>query len=167
MRHDRIVELIRYDAASGVVSWNVARGCRAAGAIAGFRLDHGYLGIRIDGLQLLLHRAIFFWVTGRLPEFVDHINGDRSDNRWANLREVTRSENGMNMALPSGNTSGVIGVFWNLGKGKWTAKIKVRQKETHLGHFETKDEAIAVRKNAERELGFHANHGRRSLRGAP
>lgn len=101
-------------------------------------------------------------MTGRYPTFVDHINGNRSDNRWSNLREVTKSENSKNMALLNTNKSGVAGVFWNKGKKKWTARIESEGVTTHLGHFESLDRAAEVRKQAESIFGFHKNHGRKN-----
>lgn len=153
-------ELLSYDPESGILTWRVSRGRVSAGHVAGYAAHNGYSGIRIDGRCYYAHRVIFAWMTGRSPEFVDHINGARSDNRWVNLREVTRSENGMNMKVPSTNKSGVIGVFWNKGKGKWTAKIKRQQRTTNLGHFERLSDAVSARREAEKRLGFHENHGR-------
>lgn len=66
----------------------------------------------------------------------------------------------MNMKRPSHNTSGVIGVFWNKGVGKWTAKIKKNQITTNLGNFINFEDAVSARKKAEEDLGFHMNHGR-------
>lgn len=64
------------------------------------------------------------------------------------------------MQMPLTNKSGVMGVFWNKGKQKWTAKIKVNQVDHHLGHFENLVDAAAARAKAEKEFLFHKNHGR-------
>lgn len=156
----RLSEILSYCPKTGILRWKVARGRCAAGTVAGYDTGRGYIGIRVNGRCCYAHRVAFELMTGRSPEFVDHINGVRTDNRWANLREVSRSGNGMNMKTPVTNQSGVIGVFWNKCKGKWTAKIKVQQKTRHIGHFDDLSAAVAARKAAERDLGFHENHGR-------
>lgn len=156
-----IGELLTYSPDTGQLTWKVARGRCSAGSRAGYDTGRGYIGVRVNGVCTYAHRIAFLLMTGRSPSFVDHINGVRSDNRWSNLREVSRSENARNMSRSSVNTSGVVGVFWNAGKGKWTARIKKHQATKHLGDFDDFDLAVAARKSAELEMGFHANHGRR------
>ena len=95
-------------------------------------------------------------VKGRWPIGIDHENGIRSDNRWSNLREAEQSENCMNVAKRSDNTSGVTGVSWDRFTKKWYVSIK----GNFLGRFHCLNRAILVRKSAEREYGFHSNHGR-------
>ena len=97
---------------------------------------------------------------GHWPEYVDHINGNRSDNRLANLRPATKVQNGCNMATPSNNTSGHIGVSWNKRDKRWTAYITLNQKRKSLGNFREIAEAIQCRKAGEFAYGFHPNHGR-------
>nr|WP_175479900.1 HNH endonuclease signature motif containing protein [Paracoccus homiensis] len=107
------------------------------------------------------HRVAWAVIHGRWPNGeIDHINGDRSDNRLANLREVTKRENHRNMAIRSDNTSGVTGVYWAREKGKWAAYIKA-DKMVALGRYDTFAEAVAARRAAEKVLGYHPNHGRR------
>lgn len=157
---DEVDSVLEYDPAHGRFRWRVARGCCKAGDEAGCDSGRGYIFIRVNGVIAYAHRLAFLLMTGEVPPFVDHINGDRADNRWENLRAATRSENGQNMARSSANRSGVIGVFWNVSKNKWTAKIKINQRTQHLGHFDSIAEATEARRLAERDLGFHANHGR-------
>ena len=78
---------------------------------------------------------------------VDHIYHKTNDNRKNNLRIVTNQQNGMNKKLPINNTSGYIGVTKN--KNKWIAQIKINGKNTRLGSYLTKNEAIQARKEAE------------------
>lgn len=94
------------------------------------------------------------------PNLIDHINGDRKDNRIANLREVARSENAMNSARKSNNTSGVTGVWLCSKTGKWNASIACFGDRRWLGRFDTLQEAAEVRAKAERELGFTERHGK-------
>lgn len=155
---ERVRELLTYDPNTGLMHWKVARGCVKAGAEAGFN-EKGYRGIRIDGVQTYVHRVVFLLLYGRTPLVVDHINGDRSDNRLINLREVDQSLNLRNRVMSSNNRSGVAGVFWNTERSRWTARIKVHGKTTHLGTFKRLEDAAAVRKEAERLLGFTERHG--------
>jgi len=91
---------------------------------------------------------------------IDHINGDRCDNRLLNLRVVSPQVNAMNRSNRSDNTSGCLGVCWHPSTQKWRARIKVMGKQKSLGLFAEKIDAICARKDAEKKYGFHRNHGR-------
>lgn len=84
-------------------------------------------------------------------EEVDHINGKPNDNRLENLRIVTHEENMKNVKLPINNLSGCKGVYYSNRERKWKAAIRVNKKQKHLGTFETKEEAIAIRQKAEEQ----------------
>ncbi len=92
---------------------------------------------------------------------IDHINGDRGDNRISNLRVVTSTENNRNKAINKNNTSGVTGVTWSKSRRKWIAQIHIGKIGKALGGFDRVEDAIAARKNAETRYGFHENHGRK------
>jgi hypothetical protein len=137
-------------------SWNT----RYAGKQALTSRYKGYLWGNVLGSRTLLaHRIAFKYAFGREPFQIDHINGDRSDNRLCNLREVTCSENRRNSARPRNNTSGIIGVS-RVPSGNWLAQIKVGGIIRSLGTYQSREEAGAARKAAEERLGFHPNHGR-------
>ncbi len=127
--------------------------------------NRGYVWVNLFGDMYLAHRLAFLYVLGRHPENeVDHINGDRLDNRWDNLRECSPFENSRNQGIRKDNTSGVRGVtFWKNTRGKkpWVARISHQGERILIGNFETFEEAVAARKNAEREYGYHKNHGGR------
>lgn len=123
--------------------------------------SHGYYQGAIFNSPHLIHRVIWAMVNGEWPsDQVDHINGDKLDNRPENLRDVTSQENLRNQKMYCNNTSGHTGVRWYKGRRKWRATIHVSGKRTHLGYFTSKDDAIAARKAAEIEHGYHPNHGR-------
>ena len=105
------------------------------------------------------HRVIWFMMTGSWPEQIDHINGNRTDNRWCNLRSVTAAENCQNSKRRRDNTSGVTGVCWN-NKAGWRVRISVNGQNKHLGYFDTFEAACEMRSVAERNYLFHENHGR-------
>jgi hypothetical protein len=106
------------------------------------------------------HRMIFALKHNYWPEFIDHVNGNRSDNRVENLRDATRHDNGRNAKRPCHNTSGHIGVSWNNRDKRWAAYITINRKRKSLGNFFDKESAITCRKHYEKIYGFHENHGR-------
>lgn len=120
----------------------------------------GYFSGAILGQACLAHRVIWKMMTGEDAAEIDHINGDRKDNRFCNLRSVTRRENTQNRSRSIRNRSGTVGVRQRSQSGKWIAQIKVRSKSIYLGEFEDINDAIDARKKAERTYGFHPNHGR-------
>lgn len=121
---------------------------------------NGYRQGEIFGRHSKAHRVLWLLYTGKWPSAdIDHINGIRSDNRIENLRVVSRAENLKNQRLRTNNTSGVTGVSWDKRSGKWHAHIQVNVRRKHIGYFTKISDAIAARKAAEVEYGFHANHG--------
>lgn len=122
----------------------------------------GYKEGRIYGDRFKAHRVIWKMVYGVDPEEIDHINGRRACNSLLNLREVDRQENSKNRAMHKGNTSGVTGVLFHRASGKWLVKICIGFKSKHIGLFTEFDDAVAARRAAEIEHGFHQNHGRQT-----
>lgn len=121
----------------------------------------GYRRGSLLGKLQCAHRVAWLITYGEWPKGeIDHINGNRSDNRIANLRCVSHAENGRNQKRSSTNTSGVTGVHWYAALGKWQAHITVNGKLKPLGYFADIHDAIAARKAAEVDHGFHENHGR-------
>lgn len=121
---------------------------------------NGYLQIGFLGYDLLAHRVIWTMRFGAWPDRkVDHINGDRLDNRLVNLRLVDDTDHTRNMARPRHNTSGHVGVR-KTSSGRWQAYICVADRQRHIGVYSSFGEAVAARKAAERANSFHENHGR-------
>jgi hypothetical protein len=121
----------------------------------------GYCVGHFRAKLLAAHRVAFAIINGRWPSVIDHINGDRSDNRLCNLREVTQQENTKNSRLRSDSRTGRTGVRPNPRKaGTFTASIKINGRTKHLGTFATIEAAIAAREAAERQHGYSERHGR-------
>lgn len=166
-------ELLDYDPETGVLTWRErdrkwfktdrawkSWNTRYAWETAGCLTAHGYVSLAVFGKFYMAHRLAYLWMTGAWPEEVDHENHNRADNRWANLRSVTRASNLRNKTRYRVNTSGVTGVYWHSSHKKWQVSISVGGGVlTHVGYFTDKADAIAARKAAENANGFHPNHG--------
>lgn len=159
---ERLKQILSYCPHTGAFKWRVNQGPQAPiGSKAGTVNGAGYCGIRADGKIYQAHRLAFLYMIGDFPEiFTDHIDQDKLNNRWLNLRSVTSKENQKNLPMPKTNTSGFTGVNWHKGAGKWRAEIQVDGQAKHLGVFSDINDAIEARKKANIEYGFHANHGR-------
>lgn len=115
---------------------------RFAGKKAGSICFAGYVEIGLDDERYLAHRLAWFYMTGEWPEQeIDHIDLIKNNNRFANLRIATSTENRCNRGLQSNNTSGIKGVSWYKAGRKWRADISVSNKYKFLGYFQTKAEA--------------------------
>lgn len=138
---DRLREVLTYDPETGVFRWKVRTSIRVTvGEVAGYLRD-GYRFITIDGRKYRAHRLAWLYMYGVWPAELDHVNGDRADNRISNLREATRTQNNANTPIRKNNTSGVKGVCWDKRKRKWMAQIRVRGVQRFLGYYETTEEA--------------------------
>lgn len=121
----------------------------------------GYRSGHVNRKGVLAHRAAYAMMTGHWPpDQIDHINGDKTDNRWANLRAVSNTENHRNMPRRSDNTSGDNGVYWYTRLRKWEARVGANGRSHFLGYFSSKEDAIAARARADLELGFTNRHGK-------
>jgi len=161
LTQERLKELLDYDPDTGLFVWKVRRsGMAEAGSVAGNTNSTDYRRISCDYNSYLSHRLAFLFMEGSFPPaLVDHINHDKADNRWANLRHVTKVENNRHNAMQTNNISGVTGVCWHKQNKKWRAFIHPDGKAIHLGSTSDKDEAIRWRKAAEVKYGFSPYHG--------
>ena len=127
-----------------------------AGRLLSSKTKHGYAVVRVNGVQHLAHRVAWLLSTGEMPDgVIDHINGDRADNRIANLRVVDVTLNNQNRCAPQrdNKTSKFLGVCsWTRCPGKFRAQIKVMGKKVHLGVFDSEEEAAAAYIEAKRRL---------------
>lgn len=120
-------------------------------------INHGYVRISVDGKMYYRGRLAVLYMTGTFPPpgmEVDHIDHDRGNDRWANLRVSTKAENGTNRPIRRTNKSGITGVHWDAQRGKWFAAIHPGRRTVALGRFDTIEEATAARNAAEAQ--YHA-----------
>lgn len=146
--------LLDYDAARGVFTWRTGRPGVGRGSIAGsHHRQLGYTYIGIGGAKFLSHRLAWFYVHGEWPpETIDHINGDKADNRIANLRCVSKAINNQNRhRVRRDNRVGITGVSLTV-EGRYRARISLDGNARLLGHFDTPDEAAAAYIKAKRLL---------------
>lgn len=108
---------------------------------AGIKMVNGYISISHKGIKCSLHQLVFYAYHGFLPEFIDHVDRDRSNNSISNLRPATINENNRNMGMNRRNKSGFKGVHFDRARGKFVAKITVNNKAIFLGRFSSAEEA--------------------------
>ena len=159
---DRLREVLNYDPDSGLFTWKSPTGRRAkVGSVAGTVIDGRknhptrrpwrYRQIGVDGTNYKAHRLAWLYVHNKWPsDEIDHIDGDGSNNRIANLREATRAENSRNAPKRRNNTSGYKGVWLN--HGRWSANIWTSGRKISLGTYDTPEQAHAAYAEAAKKL---------------
>lgn len=175
---ERLLELLSYDRETGILTWRQrnpssfngdapSRSLQAVrwnslygGKIAGGGRNGEYLRLTIDGLHHLAHRVIWKMETGDDPIQIDHVDGDKTNNRFLNFRNVMHAVNMRNKSLYANSKSGFPGVEYHERDKVWRVKIGVDGAQIQLGSFQTKEEAIACRIGAQKVADYHDNHGR-------
>ncbi len=152
---EALLERFAYDPESGVFTWKITPPHTRVkpGDIAGTTDASGYRRLNVGHEPVLAHRVAWLFVHGRWPEkYIDHANGNRADNRIANLRECDARLNQANKGLMCSNTSGVKGVYWDRDRKRWRAAIRAFGKKVSLGSFTSKEAAAAVYRQKAIEL---------------
>nr|UVY41951.1 MAG: zinc-binding loop region of homing endonuclease [Bacteriophage sp.]UWG30146.1 MAG: zinc-binding loop region of homing endonuclease [Bacteriophage sp.] len=145
---------------------NLIRCCNSrkarAGEVAGAKHKSGYIQVRVLGKMMKAHRVVWWINYGFIPDHlqIDHKNHVRDDNRVENLELKSNAENHKNMSLYKSNKSGAHGVRWNSKFNRWDVYIVVGGKKCYVGVFRSLDDAIAAKLQAEKDNGFHRNHGK-------
>jgi len=126
----------------------------------GINIRDGYVTVGINGKSYKVHRLAWLIAYGEWPKNqIDHADGIRHNNSISNLSDVTPSQNLKNKSLGHNNTSGCIGVYLTKEK-TWRVRIRVNQKNLHIGTFKNKKDAFAARHVAEINYGYHSGHGK-------
>lgn len=148
---------------TGQIFWREPTGKRASflrGKLAGHS-GHafGYVMICIDGVDYKRHRLVWFAVHKKWPaEELDHINGDRADDRIENLREASKAQNMWNAKTPVTNVSGRKGVSWYEPRKCWRVTIRVNGKPIYGGKFKSLEAAKGARERLEKK--YHGSFSR-------
>lgn len=161
LSHADVASILDYDPDTGEFTWKnrVGNTRRWNGRKAGYVEAQGYICIKLFSRIYKIHRVAWLLTYGEWPEHeIDHINGLRSDNRIANLRDVTVQTNLRNATMSRKNTTGATGVY-RYGN-TWRASIFINGRLKHLGSFTSLEEARRHRKAADAQFGYHPNHGK-------
>jgi hypothetical protein len=146
---------LNYDPETGIFNWNIHKNSRATyGSVAGTMNIYGYIQICVDSKSYKAHRLAWLYMTGKMPkEYIDHINGDKTDNRFLNLRECSNSQNMQNKKKAQKNhVSGFLGVQLRKDRGSYVSHIYVNKKRKYLGSFKSPELASEAYLKAKRNL---------------
>jgi hypothetical protein len=164
---EELLSWVKVDVETGEIFWNYRPdkapqwNGKYAGKHAGGMTSTGYWVVNIRCVHHSAHHIVWRVANGYWPSELDHIDGDRLNNRLSNLREVTRTENQRNRGVSPSHPTGVFGVTFNKKAQKWRAVIAGRSVRKHLGLFTSFEDAVAARRAAEVLCGYHPNHGQR------
>lgn len=149
-----ITAALIYDAVSGNFAWNIKAGVRFnIGTIAGYVTGRGYRAIKYNGKTYAAHRLAWLYYYGRWPKYeIDHMNGNKLDNRIANLRDVPHIENTHNRV--EHRNGKLIGIYFNKAARLWHARISVKGRVVSLGYYKTADTAYEAYRKAAKEVGY-------------
>lgn len=154
-------QLLRYEPDSGLLVWENNPdqppwwNARYAGRIAGRKRPGGYVVVKVLGGAFLAHRLIWKIVTGAEPQEIDHINRDKHDNRWANLRNGDHSQNMRNRGLLKTNTSGHRHISWSASLDRWVVQLRVHGKgQRQVAYATSIEDAVAARDAAYERFGY-------------
>lgn len=150
--------ILIYDQSSGVFTWRYRSdqrpqwNAKMANQTAGAITSHGYIKIYIDGVGYYAHRLAVVWMTGSEPfAVVDHSDGNKANNSWANLRICSQQRNSVNRPVDRRSSTGVTGVYYDKKSGRWWTRIVFEGKTINLGRYNSLEEATDVRRKAERQ----------------
>ena len=150
---DELKSQLDYDKETGVFTWKVRNSNRVKiGQVAGNAHNCGYIELQVLGEKHLAHRLAWLYVHGEYPKIIDHINGNRSDNRICNLRNVGYKENTYNSKLRKDNKSGVKCVSFNIKLKKYEVRIFHDGKLQNYGYYENLEDAKKVADEKRKEI---------------
>lgn len=152
LTQEKLKSLITYNAETGEFHWLTTGNGRRMDRKIITSKPNGYMSVVIDRKRYYLHRLAWLYTHGYFPEqVVDHINGNRSDNRLCNLREVSHSCNIRNSTTRKNNACGHTGICMDKRRNKWMTYINIGGKTKFLGYFDELNDAVERRRAAEKE----------------
>lgn len=149
---EQLKELVNYDQNTGIFTWKKPITNKVKiGAIVGNLHNRGYIEMRVGKTRSLAHRLAWLYIYGFIPKLIDHINGNKQDNRICNLREATYQTNLYNSKIRSDNKSGVRCVSWDKKRNSWEVRLKVDGKLKHYGNYKDLNDAKQIAEKIRRE----------------
>jgi hypothetical protein len=150
-----------FDYKDGVLFWKTTPSRKIPiGSKAGTITAKGYIRIKINGRLYYAHRLVYLLETGTYPKQLDHVNGDKSDNRIKNLRECDVSQNNLNRKKPRNNSSGIKGISWHAISKKWMVSLQIAGEQKYFGLYKDIDQAKSVIEAMRHKYhGDFTNHG--------
>jgi len=149
-----------FDYQDGFLVWKKSFGTIKSGAQVKSVSNRGYVVVQVAKKRYLAHRIIWLLMYKQMPTMIDHIDGNKTNNKIENLREVDNTLNHWNEKKRSTNKSGHKGVWWHKQSERWEAACRVSGKQKTIGRFIRIQDAIkAVKTFREKEHGQYANHG--------
>lgn len=156
---EQLHRVISYDPESGRFTRLITTSSNAkSGEECGNMDSQGYLRFRVLGQEFRAHRLAVFYMTGEWPSVTDHINGDRSDNRWSNIKVTDSKGNARNLSTRHDNKSGHKGVTWDNRREKWLVQIGRDGEKVTIGRYKDRDLAVAMAKAAYEYLAPDVTH---------
>ena len=144
LTQEMLMSVVSYSEETGLFTWKGNRGrYYRGGKVSGHKDKKGYVSISMFGFSYRAHRMAWLYVHGSWPERqIDHINGEKSDNRISNLRDVGYELNSQNkLSAMKTSKSGLIGVYFDKSHNKWRGEIIANGRRYRLGRFKTAEEA--------------------------
>ena len=160
LTQEYLKSILDYDLDTGIFTWKINKAKRTnIGDIAGWS-DNGYREIEINDKKYKAHRLAWLYVYGEMPKkLIDHVDGNRSNNKISNLREATYQTNNENYKTPKTNKSGVKNVSWYKNINKWVVSISIRKTKKTVGYYDDLELAELVAVEARNKYrGEFANH---------
>lgn len=146
LTQEHLKTLFKYNEVTGEFTYLKGTRITPIGTVIGKKQEmprtYYYHRVAINGKAYPLHRLAFLYMTGSMPDRIDHKNLNTTDNSWENLRECSAMQNAQNSVKYQNNTSGIKGVYWHKRLNAWTACIRVNKVLKHLGVFNEKREAV-------------------------
>ena len=135
----------KYDPETGLCYYIIHVADKRIGDIAGFIGAYNYLYLPYKDKQYKIHQFAFHYMTGMIPNLIDHINQIKTDNRWCNLRQANKSLNAFNSKVRDDNSSGHRGISFDKFRNKWRSYITINGKTKAIGRYDTCLEAMLAR----------------------
>lgn len=164
---EHLHRVISYDPETGKFTRLITTSSNAnSGEDCGNKDSQGYLRFRVLGQEFRAHRLAVFYMTGEWPAVTDHINGDRTDNRWSNIRVTDSKGNARNLSTRHDNKSGHKGVTWDTKREKWLVQIGRDGNKITIGRYKNLGLAVAIAKAAYEYLAPDVTHRAAMLQGS-